>query len=75
MSCMEVDSKGTTTPGFINKNRQVVIWNTGKPGTDYMQNIYKLGCTLCGHVYGANGSDIHDRKCPSCQVGTQGFPI
>ena len=65
----------TTTPGFVNKNGQVVIYNTGLGGTDHLQKIYKLGCSRCGHVYGANGSDIFERKCPACQDGEPGFPV
>jgi hypothetical protein len=41
-----------------------------------------LGCkvcdprfTRCGHVYGANGSDIWLRKCPYCQGGAEGLPL
>jgi Zn finger protein HypA/HybF involved in hydrogenase expression len=59
----------TTQPGYVNRNRQVVIRNTGLPGTDYGQSVYQLGCSDCGHVYGANGSDIHLRLCPKCQGG------
>jgi hypothetical protein len=28
-----------------------------------------------GDVYGVNGSDIHDRQCPSCQGGETGLPL
>ena len=54
-------------PGFKNRNEQTVIRNTGKAGTDYLQYVYEMKCQVCGHHYGANGSDIHLRKCPSCQ--------
>jgi Zn finger protein HypA/HybF involved in hydrogenase expression len=63
----------TTQPGFVNRNRQVVIRNTGLPGSDHMQSVYQLGCSDCGHVYGANGSDIHLRLCPKCQGGAPGL--
>jgi hypothetical protein len=65
------EPKGTTDVGYINKNGQVVIRNTGLPGTDHNQKVYQLGCSHCGHVYGANGTDIFERKCPekSCDVG------
>jgi hypothetical protein len=36
---------------------------------------YGLGCSRCGEVYGANGSDIHLRKYPSCQGGSPGLPL
>ncbi len=65
----------TAQPGFVNRNRQVVIRNTGLPGTDYGQSVYQLGCADCGHVFGANGSDIHLRLCPKCQGGAPGLPI
>jgi regulator of replication initiation timing len=65
--------KGTTAPGYVNRNNQVVIRDTGRPGTDHLQRIYQLGCSLCGNVYGANGSDIFQRKCPGCQRGEAGL--
>jgi hypothetical protein len=30
---------------------------------------------ICGHRYGANGSDFHIRKCPNCQGGAPGLAI
>ena len=68
-------AKHTTEAGFVNRNGQVVIRNTGKPGTDHGQYVYQLGCTECGHVYGANGSDIFERKCPKHQSGSPGLAI
>ena len=68
-------SRRTTEPGFINPNGQITIRNTGLPGTDHNQYVYQLGCSTCGHVYGANGSDIHQRKCPKCQDGRDGLPF
>jgi hypothetical protein len=58
------ESKGTTQIGFVNRNGQVVIRNTGQPGTDFGSMVYQLGCSVCGEVYGANGGDIFERKCP-----------
>jgi hypothetical protein len=63
----------TTKVGFVNDNLQVVIRNTGLPGTDYGQQIFQMGCSICGHVYGANGADIHDRKCPKHGGGAEGL--
>jgi Zn finger protein HypA/HybF involved in hydrogenase expression len=63
----------TTTPGYVNRNDQVVIRNTGLLGTDKNQYVCQLGCSHCGHVYGANGSDIHLRLCPQCQSGAKGL--
>ena len=51
--------KGTTRPGYRNRNGQVVLRSTGLPGTDYNQTIYVLRCENCGHEYGSNGSDNH----------------
>ncbi|MGA3162064.1 MAG: hypothetical protein ABSC77_12680 [Terracidiphilus sp.] len=64
----------TTSIGYVNRNGQVVVRNTGLLGTDHGQSVYQLGCSLCGHVYGANGSDIHLRKCPEHQGGAPGLP-
>jgi hypothetical protein len=66
--------KGTTEPDYTNRNRQVVIRGTDLPGTDHFQYVYLLRCGDCGHEYGANGSDIHLRKCPNCQGGAPGLP-
>ena len=66
--------KGVTTrTGYRNRNGQVVVRPTGLPGTDHMQYIYVLRCEKCGHDYGANGSDIHCRRCPLCQGGRPGL--
>jgi len=63
----------TTKPGFVNANRQVVIRNSGLPGTDHLQCVYQLGCSKCGNIYGSNGTDIHDRRCPKCMDGKPGL--
>ena len=65
----------TNSIGYVNRNGQVVIHNTALPGTDHGQSVYQLGCSHCGHIYGANGSDIHLRKCPNCQGGVAGLPL
>ena len=67
--------KGTTAPGYKNKNGQVVVKPTGLPGTDHNQKIYVLRCDNCNASYGANGSDIHIRRCPNCDGGQPGLPI
>jgi hypothetical protein len=69
-----VSSPGfSTAPGYVNRGGQVVIRNTGLAGTDHGQSVYQLGCSFCGEVYGANGSDIFQRKCPKCQGGASGL--
>jgi hypothetical protein len=70
-----VKSKGTTEIGFVNPRGQAVVRATGQSGTDHLQYIYVLSCSHCGHEYGANGSDIHSRKCPACQNGNPGLAI
>jgi hypothetical protein len=69
------EDKGTTSPGYLNKNGQVTVRDTGIPGTDNLQRVYQLACSHCGDVYGANGSDIHERKCPKCQGGRPGLAL
>ena len=69
------DASETTKVGFVNRNGQVVIRKTSLAGTDYGQSIYQLGCSGCGYVYGANGADIFERKCPRCQNGAPGLGV
>ena len=44
-------------------------------GSDHNQKIWAVQCTQdgCGHVYGVNGSDFHERRCPKCQSGAPGI--
>ncbi len=63
----------TTKTGYVNRNGQVVIRNTDQQGTDHGQRVYQLACSHCGEVYGANGSDIFERKCPKCGGGREGL--
>jgi hypothetical protein len=67
--------RATTEPGFANPHGQITIRNTGKPGTDHNQYVYQIACSSCGLVYGANGSDIFERKCPNCQDGRPGMSL
>jgi hypothetical protein len=71
----KVPIKGTTTPGFENRNGQIVLRATALSGTDHLQHIYVLRCRHCNLRYGANGSDIHQRKCPKCQGGRPGLEV
>ena len=61
----------TTKIGYINRNKQKVHGTKKHAGTDNNQYSYKLECLNldCGCVYGANGTDIFERKCPNCQNG------
>lgn len=63
----------TTAPGYVNRNNQVVIRRTSLAGNDHNQRIFVMHCGACDAVYGANGSDIHLRKCPACQGGAPGL--
>ena len=67
----------TTDVGYINRNHQAVLRKTSWLGNDHNQRVYVLRCLNpeCGHEYGVNGSDIFQRKCPSCQGGKPGLPI
>lgn len=67
--------KRTTDPGYRNRNGQIVVRRTDQRGTDHYQWVYVLRCEECGHVYGVNGSDIHERKCPACQDGRPGLSL
>jgi len=72
-----IEGKGTTRAGFINPNQQQNLGPMQPPieGTDYGQYVYIIQCTCCGLIYGANGSDIWERKCPKCQGGKPGIPL
>ncbi|TFI56451.1 hypothetical protein E2493_20150 [Sphingomonas parva] len=59
--------------GYVNRNRQEVLRATGQPGNDHNQTIYVLRCGECGHEYGANGSDIFQRRCPEHDGGAAGL--
>jgi hypothetical protein len=43
------------------------------PGTDHGQHAYKTECAICVYVYGTNGSDMHERRCPECRRGAPGI--
>ena len=65
----------TTQIGYMNRNNQEVLGTCGVRGNDHGQYAYKIICREgeCDHVYGANGSDIFQRKCPKCQTGQEGI--
>lgn len=66
----------TTEPGFLNPNRQVVERATGaQSAIRPTQTVYALRCRDCNFVYGCNGLDIKERRCPSCQGGVAGEPL
>lgn len=65
----------TTEIGYINRNNQKNHGTRGMDGNDHCQASYKLECLEfgCGAVYGANGTDVFQRKCPQCQGGKRGI--
>ena len=69
-----MSDRGTTKIGYKNRNKQVVVEATDFPGNDYLQKVYVLRCDHCSDEYGANGSDIWQRRCPRCQGGASGLP-
>ncbi len=75
ISILRAVGKGTTEPGYRNRNGQVVIRPTHLVGTDHYQYVYVLRCENCGQEYGANGSDIFQRNCPNCQGGAPGLSV
>lgn len=62
-----------TQIGRVNDNGQKNHGTRGRSGNDHLQVAYKLECLRCGHCYGANGSDIFQRRCPACQGGKPGI--
>jgi len=61
--------------GWVNPNGQRCCGHRGVAGNDHGQVAYKVECTVCGYVYGANGSDMHERLCPEHQGGEPGIPF
>ena len=68
-------NSSSTQIGYINRNNQRCAGNRGIPGNEYLQVAYRIECLQpsCGEIYGSNGSDIFERKCPHCQGGTPGI--
>lgn len=66
----------TARPGYVNENEQEVIARTGRASTSFRgQVIYEMKCRRCEGRYGANGCDIHARRCPLCDGGAAGEPV
>lgn len=65
----------TTKIGFVNRNNQRCDGHRKVAGTDHRQFAYRMECLEpnCGYVYGANGTDVFQRKCPKCQKGKDGI--
>ena len=73
MAAFQDGGGNTTRVGYVNDNRQQCLGHRGRDGNDYLQKAYKMKCLCCGYVYGANGSDVFQRKCPECQGGKVGI--
>ena len=73
MATSKTKDRGTTVPGFKNRNGQLVVRATSLPGNDHLQKIYVLQCGKCKTEFGANGSDIFQRRCPECGGGRPGL--
>ena len=67
----------TTTIGYVNRNNQRCCGHRKVPGTGPRQFAYRMECLEpgCGYIYGANGADVFQRKCPrhKCQGGKPGI--
>ena len=68
-------STETTTIGYVNRNNQRCCGHRNVAGTDHGQRAYRMECLAsgCGHIYGANGADVFQRKCPLHQGGKPGI--
>ncbi len=62
-------------PGDINTNGQQILRLTTERGTDYNARVWVLKCRHCLNIYGSNGTDAWQRKCPHCQNGKPGLPV
>src|SRR5262245_27277108 len=58
-----------TTIGYRNRDGQLVVRKTDREGHSPEQRVFILRCTVCGHEYGTEGSEIYGRLCPKCQDG------
>ena len=70
------NSKATEI-GYINRNNQKVLGTRGVRGNDHGQYSYNIERQNggCRYTYGANGSDIFQRKCPKCQRDKKALSI
>ena len=68
------DGDGPTTKiDYVNKHDQMCLGHRGRRGNHctktesgkcIWQTAYKMRCGSCGRVYGANGCDVWQRRCP-----------
>jgi hypothetical protein len=59
----------------VNITGQRLIRKTAFKGSEAGQLVWALQCEQdeCGHVYGINGAEFDDRKCPKCGGGAPGL--
>ena len=66
-----------TAPGCVNRNGQMNLGRTDPPrdANDNGQKVYVMRCLQCGMYYGANGTEMFQRRCPCHQKGKSGLPL
>jgi hypothetical protein len=64
-----------TVPGAVNRNGQRVVRYLRDDASNRLAKVYEVTCTLCAFNYAAYGSDLWQRKCPSCQNGSEGLTM
>ena len=65
----------TMRPDYVNLHDQKVIGPVASTSNHRNQRTYELKCWRCDNRYGANGFDIHIRRCPECQAGKPGLAL
>ena len=61
--------------GEINKRGQKLLAKTDKPGNLKNAHLWIVQCVRCSHIYGVNGEDFWQRRCPLCDSGADGLPL
>ena len=61
--------------GRVNPNHQECLGTCGVDGVDFSNKSYRMIYQKCNHVYGANGSDVHERHCQECGSNMPGIPF
>jgi len=59
-----------------NPNNQIILDTTGERSPNHPYAVIcRMRCQDCGHEYGANSCDAHNRGCPRCQGKAAGFDV
>jgi hypothetical protein len=67
--------------GELSRNSQKLLDKTERAGTDFNSRMWIVRCMrpsgdgTCDHVYGVDGTDFFQRKCPKCQGGEPGLTL